>query len=73
MSQMFLELFVQIQTATFQAMERARDEERGQGLVEYVGAIALVGLIFVALSKFAPGFADGLKGGIEKAITKVSP
>jgi hypothetical protein len=58
------------------ALERAREGQRGQGTVEYVGVVVMVTLLIaavaVAANGWAPAVGDGLKKAIGEAIKKVA-
>ena len=49
----------------------ARREERGQTTAEYVGIVAFVALLVVALMGMAGTFGDSVKGIIDAAFTKI--
>ncbi len=65
-----------MQAAALTAMERAREDRRGQGTVEYVGVVVMVTLLIAAVAVGARGWAptvgDGLKKAIGEAIKKAS-
>lgn len=57
-------------------MDRMRDDQRGQGTVEYVGVVVmvtlLIGAVAVAAKGWAPAVGDGLKKAIQDAIKSVT-
>jgi Flp pilus assembly pilin Flp len=53
---------------TTEALKRRRD--RGQGSVEYLGVIILVGLIIVAI--IATGVDDTIANALSAAVTKIT-
>jgi hypothetical protein len=65
-----------LQSAAVAATERARQDRRGQGTVEYVGVVVMVTLLIAAVAVAAKGWApsvgDGLKKAIGDAIKKAS-
>ena len=65
-----------MQAAAITAVERARQDRRGQGTVEYVGVVVMVTLLIAAVAVAAKGWAptvgDGLKKAIGDAIKKAS-
>lgn len=58
------------------ALARARERQRGQGTVEYVGVVVmvtlLIGAVAVAAKGWAPSVGDALKKAIGDAIKKAS-
>jgi hypothetical protein len=65
-----------VHAAAVTAVDRARDDRRGQGTVEYVGVVVMVTLLVAAVAVAAKGWApavgDGLKKAIGDAIKKAS-
>lgn len=65
-----------VHAAALTAADRARGDRRGQGTVEYVGAVVMVTLLIAAVAVAAKGWApavgDGLKKAIGDAIKKAS-
>jgi hypothetical protein len=65
-----------LHASALSAVERARDDRRGQGTVEYVGVVVMVTLLIaaveVAAKGWAPAVGDGLKKAIGEAIKKAS-
>ena len=65
-----------LHAAGLTAIDRARDDSRGQGTVEYVGVVVmvtlLIGAVAVAAKGWAPAVGDGLKKAIGDAIKKAS-
>jgi hypothetical protein len=69
-------LIAWLHAAAVTALERTREDHRGQGTVEYVGVVVMVTLLIAAVAVAAKGWApsvgDGLKKAIGDAIKKVS-
>ena len=69
-------LIAWLHAAAVTAFERAREDHRGQGTVEYVGVVVMVTLLIAAVAVAAKGWApsvgDGLKKAIGDAIKKAS-
>jgi len=65
-----------LHAAVVTMVDRARDDQRGQGTVEYVGVVVMVTLLIAAVAVAAKGWAptigDGLKKAIADAIKKAS-
>jgi Flp pilus assembly pilin Flp len=59
-----------ISSAVDTAMERLRDEE-GQTSIEYVGIIAVVGLILAALLGAASGWGSSLASKVGNVISSI--
>lgn len=65
-----------LQAASVAMWERATQDRRGQGTVEYVGVVVMVTLLIAAVALAAKGWApsvgDSLKKAIGEAIKKAS-
>lgn len=65
-----------LHAAAVTMIDRAHDDQRGQGTVEYVGVVVMVTLLIAAVAVAAKGWAptigDGLKKAIADAIKKAS-
>jgi hypothetical protein len=65
-----------LHAAAVTTLDRAREDRRGQGTVEYVGVVVMVTLLIAAVAVAAKGWApsvgDGLKKAIGEAIKKAS-
>ncbi len=54
------------------AFDRIRNDDRGQGSVEYVGIVMVVAILIVALiAAINSGIANSLVAKIEEAIAKI--
>lgn len=65
-----------IHASALATVARAREAQRGQGTVEYVGVVVmvtlLIGAVAVAAKGWAPSLGDALKKAIGEAIKKAS-
>jgi len=64
-------LAAQISTTLYVFGQRLQRDERGQTTAEYVGIVAFVALLVVAVIALAPGFATTIKGIIDSAFAKI--
>jgi Flp pilus assembly pilin Flp len=65
------ELVARIQTTLYVFARRAARTERGQTTAEYVGIVAFVALLAVAIMGMSGTFGDSVKGIIDAAFTKI--
>lgn len=65
-----------LHAAALTAATRAREAQRGQGTVEYVGVVVmvtlLIGAVAIASKAWAPDVGNALKKAIGDAIKKAS-
>jgi Flp pilus assembly pilin Flp len=64
-------LAAQIETTLYVFGQRLQRGERGQTTAEYVGIVAFVALLVVALITLAPSFATKIQGIINDAFDKI--
>jgi Flp pilus assembly pilin Flp len=65
-------LAAQIETTLYVFGQRLQRSERGQTTAEYVGIVAFVALLVVALIALAPGFAGKIQTIINAAFDKIA-
>src|SRR4051794_36931887 len=73
-SKMFLKYQVALQnfaTEMVQRFEEARKEERGQTFVEWLGVMALIVVLVVALQPQMSGIASKVVGVVNAALAKI--
>jgi Flp pilus assembly pilin Flp len=65
------DLAARIQTTLYVFSERLRSDERGQTTAEYVGIVAFVALLAVAIMGMSGEFGTAVKGIIDAAFSKI--
>lgn len=65
------ELVARIQTTLYVLGQRTVRSERGQTTAEYVGIVAFVALLAVAIMGMSGTFGDSVKGIIDAAFAKI--
>ena len=65
------ELTARIQSTLYVFGQRMARSERGQTTAEYVGIVAFVALLAVAIMGLSGGFGDSVKGIIDAAFEKI--
>jgi len=65
------ELVARIQATFYVFGERLRSDERGQTTAEYVGIVAFVALLAVAIMGMSGAFGSSVKGIIDAAFQKI--
>lgn len=65
------EIVARIQTTLYVFGQRVARTERGQTTAEYVGIVAFVALLAVAIMGMSGTFGDSVKGIIDAAFTKI--
>jgi hypothetical protein len=71
---MFLEYQVAFQnfaTEMVRRLQEAREDERGQTFVEWLGVMAIIVLVVTALVGLAPGIGSKISGLVTDAIDKL--
>lgn len=66
------EIAARIQTTLYLFGERIKNDERGQTTAEYVGIVAFVAVLVLAVIALAGGFSDNVKTLMDKVFTTIS-
>ena len=65
------EIAARLESTLYVFGQRLRDNERGQTTAEYVGIVAFVALLAVAIMGMSGTFGESVKGIIDAAFAKV--
>lgn len=65
---MYCAMVAWLHAAALTAIERAREDRRGQGTVEYVGVVVMVTLLIAAVALAAKGWGPSVGGALKNVI-----
>jgi Flp pilus assembly pilin Flp len=72
MQTMMIQTYLTLRTMAGRLADRAKSDERGQTTAEYLGILAFVAVVIVALTSTQTGIPKALTDGVKAAVAKVA-